>query len=60
MYNKYVPFTIYLMFLISKWNPIFSSCLIKIKLDAGLGILIQNIHLYCRNKFLGEFLSYFS
>lgn len=48
------------MFLISKRNPAFSSCLIKIKLDAGLGILIQNIHLYCWNTFLNKFLDFFS
>lgn len=46
------------MFLITKWNPTFSSCLIKMKLDAG--ILIQNIHLYCWNMLLNEFLDYFS
>lgn len=48
-----------IMFVISKWNPTFSSCLIKMKLDAELGILIPNIHLFCRNMILNEFLDYF-
>lgn len=48
------------MVLISKWNPTFSSCLIKMKLDAELGILIQNIHLYSSNVLLNEFLDYSS
>lgn len=54
-YNK-----LKIMVLISKRNPTFSSCLIKMKLDAELGILIQNIHLYCSSVLLNEFLDYSS
>lgn len=48
------------MFVISKQKPTFSSCLIKMKLDAELGILIPNIHLYWWNMFPNEFLDYFT
>lgn len=48
------------MFLISKWNPTFSICLIKMELDEELRILIQNIHLYCWNMLLNEFLDDFT